>query len=431
MDLKINFKPKFSLSFFKKYMDLVIPVAILLVAILMSIPLLMVRGSVLENMGKSQKDGNSIRSMISNTPSNEQYIVEKTYQDAHEVDAKNLEDMAKQSSQRELLSYEVFPKPKDTSPQIFKTFGKDFREDVLVLMKKLGSRDAPTDSEIKSATGRMSGKTGVVGGVNMYMQGSVKQDDATKVAVDTICKKRSDEISIYASTDVFRWYDYWENFEYDGPNSAVSDCWYSQVAYWIYEDVVDTIVNINGSSKSVSSSYVKRLIGINFDSSVEYPKKQRASSMMPDVPDYVTDRTAGVMAVVPWTGRVCDEDIDVVHFTFAVLINVRSVPAFEKELCSAKTHEFKGFDGKGEVQEFEHNQITVLKHKQRALDLEEKDVHKYYRYGDDALVRLDLTCEYIFNRAGYVDIQPEKIKDRVGQSDRAKQKPEAKDWSNI
>ena len=414
MDLK-NFKFKFSLSFFKKYVDLVIPVSILLVAVLMTVPLLMVRGSVLENMDKSDKNGKDVRSTLSKTPSEGQHVVEKAYQDEHEADAEKLEDMGKQSTERELLSYEIFPEPEDTSPQIYKSFGKNLQSSIIDLMRKLHALDAPTDSEIRSATGRMSGRTGGGRRLGTY---SSSRSDSGDVAVEAICKKRSDEITTYCSTDVFRWYGYWDDFEYDGPDEAISDCWYSQVSYWIYEDVVDAISRINGDSKTVSSSYVKRLIGINFDSAVEYPSKNR-NAQIADVPEYVTDRTAGVLAVVPWTGRICDDDVDVIHFTFAVIINVRSVPTFVKELCSAKSHEFKGFEGNGEVQQLEHNQITVLKHKQRSLDLDQEE-HEYYRYGDDAIVRLDLTCEYVFSRAGYEEIQPEKVKDFVGQSDRAK-----------
>jgi len=48
-----------------------------------------------------------------------------------------------------------------------------------------------------------------------------------------------------------------------------------------------------------------------------------------------------------------------------------------------------------------------------------------YRYGDEAVVRLDLICEYIFNRDGYDKIKPESIKVRLGQSEAAEGVPGA------
>ena len=41
--------------------------------------------------------------------------------------------------------------------------------------------------------------------------------------------------------------------------------------------------------------------------------------------------------------------------------------------------------------------------------------HKLYRYGKGAVVRLDLVCEYQFNRRGYDAIKPKVIKERLGQ----------------
>jgi hypothetical protein len=41
--------------------------------------------------------------------------------------------------------------------------------------------------------------------------------------------------------------------------------------------------------------------------------------------------------------------------------------------------------------------------------------HEFYRYGKDAVMRLDLICEYQFNRMGYDAIKPEPVKSRLGQ----------------
>jgi hypothetical protein len=41
-------------------------------------------------------------------------------------------------------------------------------------------------------------------------------------------------------------------------------------------------------------------------------------------------------------------------------------------------------------------------------------VHSKHRYGDAAVVRLNLVCEYIFHRIGYDDIKPQAIKELLG-----------------
>ena len=73
-----------------------------------------------------------------------------------------------------------------------------------------------------------------------------------------------------------------------------------------------------------------------------------------------------------------------------------------------------GWSGLERQQIFKHNQITILE--SRISSIERDDVaHDLYRYGDDAVVHLDLVCEYIFNRAGYEQVEPESVKQKPAQ----------------
>jgi hypothetical protein len=92
-----------------------------------------------------------------------------------------------------------------------------------------------------------------------------------------------------------------------------------------------------------------------------------------------------------------------------VVVNAKSVLPFMKELCSAKEHKFSGFSGREPEQMFKHNQMTILESTITPVERESR-MHDYYRYGEDALVELDLICEYIFNKAGYAEIKPEQVK---------------------
>jgi hypothetical protein len=81
-----------------------------------------------------------------------------------------------------------------------------------------------------------------------------------------------------------------------------------------------------------------------------------------------------------------------------------------QQLCSAKQHKFRGFSGEEQEQVFKHNQITVLESNIRSIDREDA-THNLYRYGEDAVVVLDLICEYIFDKNGYDEIKPELVKE--------------------
>jgi hypothetical protein len=79
-----------------------------------------------------------------------------------------------------------------------------------------------------------------------------------------------------------------------------------------------------------------------------------------------------------------------------------------KQLCSGKPHVWRGYDGTAEPEQFEHNQITVLECKVNPVDTEGAE-HELYRYGDDAIVELDMACEYIFYKEAYDQWKPETV----------------------
>jgi hypothetical protein len=208
------------------------------------------------------------------------------------------------------------------------------------------------------------------------------------------------------------------------------------VAFWIYQDVADTISAMNAGSETVSSSPVKRLIGISFTQRVTPDNIERSAFRNTAIgfrepPNYVilpSDSTSTPTAAaatspvmpsnfvaVPLTGRTSDEEVDVIHFTFSVLVDNRYVMAFMKELCSEKNHTYRmNFQENGQVKNAVHNQITILDTEISAIDKAAPE-HELYRYGDGAVMRMDLVCEYQFYRKGYDAIKPDPVKERLGQ----------------
>jgi hypothetical protein len=91
-----------------------------------------------------------------------------------------------------------------------------------------------------------------------------------------------------------------------------------------------------------------------------------------------------------------------------------------KELCSVKEHQFRGYpDGTDPPQTFKHNQITILESKIASIDLNDQ-THRYYRYGDESVVSLDLICEYVFDVGGYVILMPEPVLNTLDGKDEEK-----------
>ena len=164
----------------------------------------------------------------------------------------------------------------------------------------------------------------------------------------------------------------------------------------------------HSSPKSKPPAPVKRLISVGFAIG-----DTRIGGNMAVRPPYVLSDEEGELTQ-PHTGRFCDDDIDIVHFDVVVVVSTKAVLSFMEELCSAKEHKFRGFSGVEQERDFVHNQITVLKSDIRPINRKAND-HNLYRYGEDAVVELDLICEYIFDKSGYDEIKPKSVKETLGE----------------
>jgi len=396
------------LSFLGNYSLLILPVVITLVGVLLFIPTQLVSSKLRKRIAdESISIGKRVQSLSKGTVAHNQWEVEQEYQQAYERDANQTALLAKQSSQRQLLSYKIFPEPKDTSILIFKEFGRQFRDAVDGLIARVNALDCPTDAELQrglqgSSLSRSRRGPGWSSGRGRSPQ-SLGEVDAT--ITDVLCLEKAKSAFVYANPADLSGYKFWEEYEYAGIDTAVEDCWYWQLAYWIIEDVIDTIDALNSGSNSVFTSPVKRLLDVNFAASGRGVSKKVAAG-----PSYVLSIEGALTE--PHTGRFCSDDIDVVHFNVVVVVSTKAVLSFMQQLCRAKQHRFRGFSGEEQEQVFKHNQITVLESNIRSINREDT-THNLYRYGEDAVVELDLVCEYIFNKSGYDEIKPESVKESL------------------
>jgi len=388
------------LSVFRNYSSLLVPVLIGLVAVLVFIPTQLVSSKLKKQIAdKSISMSRGVQSQSRSVVARRQWEVEQEYQQVYERDANRIALLAEQSSQRQLLSYKIFPEPKDTSTLIFDEFARQFRNAADELMTRVNARDCPTDVEVERSLRSSLGSR--LGGKGSSSR--LSEVDAT--IMDEICRERAESTSVYANLADLSGYEFWQEYEYAGMDKAVEDCWYWQSAYWIIEDVIDTIGALNSGSNSVFTSPVKRLMNVSFTTSDEGSRGAESEK-----PRYVLSVEDGLSK--PCTGRICNEDIDVVHFNMIVVVSAKAVLPFMQQLCSAKQHKFKGFFGNAQEQIFKHNQITILESKIAPIDRED-ETHGLYRYGEDAVVKLDLICEYIFDKNGYDEIKPESVKESL------------------
>jgi len=391
------------LSVLKNYSSLLVPVIIGLVGVFLLIPTQLMSGKLKKQIAaESISIGKRVQSLSKNAVARDQWEVEQEYQQAYESDANQTALLAKQSTQRQLLSYKIFPEPKDTSTLIFKEFGRKFRDGVERLITRVNARDCPTDAELARSlqSSTLSRSRRGMGRQSSY-QGS---GEVEATITDVLCREKAESASVYANPADLSGYEFWKEYEYIGMDEAVKDCWYWQLAYWVVEDVVDTIGAMNSGSNSVFTSPVKRLLAVSF---IVSDRRLRGRGVDDGRPSYVLSSRDGLTE--PCTGRFSDIDIDVVHFDVVVVISTKAILSFMQQLCSAKQHEFRGFSGEEQERIFRHNQITILESNIGSIDREDK-THNLYRYGKDAVVELDLICEYIFNRNGYDEIKPESVK---------------------
>lgn len=431
MNISLNISVKPVTAFLKKYAALLPSIAILAGAMLLFVPLLLIGNSVKKSMAQSVSTARQVQSELSSVPSRDKPQQVKFYMDKLEEEASLVETLALESSRRDLVTYDnvIFPKPMDSSAQVFHEFGRRYRAAIEGLLASIKALDAPSETEIRARTGGGPAATGIARPRTMLNR-SPSTSLSSDPMVDALCLSRAQEISVYAHPTAFAWYEFWEKYTFSGEKQALEDCWDAQAALWIYQDIVDTIQKMNGIDSTVAASAVKRLLGVSFSGPVLTGGSDRSMYMgemsmgrnaltgsVRDIPNYVTAALPSNFVAVSPTGRIGNEEIDIVHFAVSVLVDSRFVLAFQKELCSEKAHSYRtDFLQSGEkVENARHNQISILQSDLKVVDPQAAD-HELYRYGKGAVMQLDLVCEYQFNRKSYEAIQPAPVRERLGQA---------------
>ncbi len=429
------------LSVLKNNKALLASIIIVLVAILLFIPTTVMSNKLTEQVEReSVSMGRQISSAKSNPVPTDLPAKKEAHLGIYANDANQVTDLIQQSTERELLTYNIFypPAPNDASMLLFQEFAQNYQNGIDKMFGQLGVRTCPTTEELQRGLETLSTGPRRTFGVGMGMSVPTmaprrvtmrdlgltvrNMDDASFTIVDGICEGRAKEAGLYGSPLDIAGYAFWREYQYDvKPEDAVKTCWYYQLAYWVIEDVMQTIAKANEGHASLLDAPVKRLTQLTFTMGLKKASKvgkkggpiirgmsaRKKQEVESDRPSYIYDEIDQLTESC--TGRLTDDNIDVVHFNFTVIVEAKSVLAFMKELCSAKTHTFRGWEGGQSPQVFKHNQITILESSSSSIDTEGRD-HARYRYGKEKVMELDLICEYIFDKQAYDKVKPATVK---------------------
>ena len=262
-------------------------------------------------------------------------------------------------------------------------------------------------------------------------------------------RRAPEDIGMYIDLDYFgipEWVG-----ESGAPDS--SDCWFGQVAFWIQQDLVQLFSELNhaaadrmGQQPNVTNATVKRVVYIEIDDSyyVENLKTQDpfgvpgpgggpagpmgrlpmmmgprggfGSMGMPGLsygvgPEQPKRRRRRKSLAKAFTGHTSNDQRDVLHFSFSVIIDSGRINEFldlfsrknlytilsvslSREDVEVDTREFKSFDKSDNFNP--------------ANDADDDLV-----YGTAPVIRLDIDAELILLREFYDENMPEQVKEDV------------------
>jgi hypothetical protein len=418
------------LNFFKNNLALLVPIIIAVVAGLMFIPTTLLSGGLRATIKeKSVKPSNEIDGLLKKVDQAAEAKAMEPYINAYAQDANAMDNQMLQTTERELLSYKLFPDMNETSPLLFDPFRQKFLSGVEAMLQRLNAGTPPSATDIYAALDASPTRSKYRPNRSATAKSSIPGQlpsfralpEADRKIVAKVCEDKAKTAKVYVNAIDLGGYAYWSDWKFENWDKAVKDCWYWQMAYWILEDVTATVEQMNKDSDNILRSPVKRVMGTLFAQSragrsTIGARTRRISAVAKDkqTPTYVAT-LKNAMTGAPCTGHFCNETLDVMQFEVHVVLKEADVMRFMRELCSAKTHKFRGWRGDQPEQTFKHNQITILESQITPIDREDRN-HSGYEYGPEEVVDVDLFCEYVFNKAAYGKIQPKVVLEDIANA---------------
>jgi hypothetical protein len=234
------------LSFFKEYTSLVVPTLLAVLAAVLFVPTTLMQHSLAVRISEQSNSKIQTLRTLTDAPSERQGAEESKRVGNIEMDANTISQIEKQSSKRPLLSYNIFPQPPETSPQIFEQFGRQYRSGIDAWAADLKARDCPTPAELAKSLNRTVGTDAISETTSLA--------ETDRLIVNHLCKEIAESTKVYFDPTNITGYRFWERYNYTDKDKATEDCWYGQIGYWIVEDCFQTVKKLNMNSQNVLSS---------------------------------------------------------------------------------------------------------------------------------------------------------------------------------
>ncbi len=290
-----------------------------------------------------------------------------------------------------LLAAEGAPAPKNnTSNQaaLFE-FRDAYRDSFLNVLvhEKLNAGFAPSPQEIADELAAVKAK--ILAERTVRANGQITnqpevdalltKEDLTRPMI--VRQRIAEKSSIYVSPVTFRVESIIE--KQDAP--SYPEAWYAQVGYWLQNEIVDAIAEMNKGSKSVYTSPVKHLVKIDFSPQfVLNPLAKGVTGEDPSAAITVDKRLS-------YTGHGSNGFYDVLHFKMQARVTADKVPDFLRQLSNNRL-------------------ITVL-----SVDLSSVDsvaaAREGYVYGPSPVVEVRLQAEALFFRRWTKPLMPQVIRE--------------------
>jgi len=248
------------MDFIKKKLFLILCIAVTLLGIGIFISGMMVSA---DNQKELEVISTKIQEVVrypSQAVSGDEKNQAQAYADDYQKNLEQMETWIQETTRRPVLFGAVFPQlnnelDKDSR---FEEFAKRYCSFVDSLLVRLRAGTCPSPQEEEQTIDRF---------FEEHLKGSsanrIDEAEQMERIRNELCQKRAQECVVYADSGAYCAYSHWQLL----PRWAMpmyKDAWYTQLAAWIQKDVVDAIIEINGSSQSVLESPVKRLLEITF-----------------------------------------------------------------------------------------------------------------------------------------------------------------------
>jgi hypothetical protein len=337
----------------------------------------------------------------------------------------NTLNAAQEINRREPLIPDAFPRPARTSTpfafqqkyvQVLKGFLArleaddlpnqddldDAKEQIEEILRKRaeekseGGETAAAITQERGAFNPRGGPPGIVGrGAGAYGGGGSESDNPMERPEGRARVLKARNIRTYASLDESRSSFHVSPIIKSDIAPSESALWYAQVGYWIQQDIVNALAELNDAAAAqtregepnVEHMPVKRIETIRVYGYwkgngvlIEFPAL--GQSTLPSSP------------IASFTNKVCDDKFDVVRFAMTLVVDQRDLP---RVIDAIKRQNFYQLIG------LEYDAINSA-----------DQASQGYMYGGDPCVRLTMHWEGYLSRKAFLEYMPESVQAELG-----------------